>query len=610
MSAALIARFRHLGALWLFGAAALAVTTWVCFRLDLGFAATSFAFLLEVVLLSLLDSLISSLVFSIIAVICLDYFFVPPLYTLFILSSQDYWALATFVVASIVITTLVRRLRQAAETLREQARLLDLTHDTVFVRNSNDVITYWNRGAEELYGWTSEEAVGRVSHDLLRTKFPVPLEEVSRILSAAGRWDGELVHATRDGASVTVSSRWSLQKDERGHRIGTLEANNDITERKRAEEFLSRIQAAYLIEAQKLSGTGSLGWNVASGDIFWSDESYRIFRIDLATRPTIELVNQRVHPEDAIMVRDAIDRASVNLEELDIEHRLLMPDGEIRHVHVVAHPLSEEPHQFVGALMDITARVRAQETLQRVQADFAHAARVSILGEMAASIAHEVSQPLTAISTDASAALLWLDRAEPDVGEAKAHTAHIIAAAARTAEIIARVRGMAAHQTPETTLVSINSVIEDAMAFLRHELSANQVTVTLDLAQNLPDVRVDTTQLQQVVVNLAINAVQAMSKVDPALRQLTVRSSRARGAVKVTLDDTGPGLSADHLDRLFESFFTTKDGGMGMGLAICRSIIESHGGSVGAANRGQGGAQFAFTLPSARDPKGGDLASD
>jgi C4-dicarboxylate-specific signal transduction histidine kinase len=225
-----------------------------------------------------------------------------------------------------------------------------------------------------------------------------------------------------------------------------------------------------------------------------------------------------------------------------------------------------------------------------------------MLGEMTASIAHEVSQPLMAISTDASAIQLWLDRAEPDIGEAREHTAHIVSSAARASDIIARVRGMAARRTPEPTMVSIDSVIEDALAFLSRELRANEVVVTLDLAPNLPAVRVDVTLLQQVVVNLTINAIQAMSQTEPARREFVVRALREDGMVTVTLEDAGPGIAADYLPGLFESFFTTKDGGMGMGLAICRTIIESHGGRISASNRAEGGAQFAFTLPAAPAP--------
>jgi len=599
MAAALTARFRHLGALWLFGLVALSATTWACYKFHLGFEAASLALLIVIVLLSLLDSLISSLIFSLIAVVCLDYFFVAPLFTPFVYSAEDYWALATFVGASILITTLMRRLRRTAETQHQQASLLDLTHDTIIVRDSNDVITYWNRGAEELYGWEKEEALGRVTHDLLRTISPAPLEQILREHAAVGRWEGELVHTRKDGSKVTVASRWSLEKDERGRHLRTLESNTDITERRQAEDALKRTQAAYLAEAQRLSATGSFGWNVATGDIFWSPESYRIFGLDPTIRPNLELVMQRTHPEDAARAQRAIEGVTNHRHDLDVEHRLLMPDGEIRHVHVVAHPVPEERDQFAGALMDVTARVRAQETLQRVQADFAHAARVSVLGEMTASIAHEISQPLMAISTDASATLLWLDRAEPNVGEARAHTAHIVAAAARAGQVIARVRGMAARRAPQVTLVPINGVIEDAAAFLRHELRANDVTLTLDLAPVLPPVLADVIQLQQVVVNLAMNSIQAMSRTDPAKRQLIVRSSGEPTAVTVTLDDAGPGIDRDHLGRLFDSFYTTKEDGMGMGLAICRSIIESHNGAISASNRAEGGARFAFTLPAA-----------
>jgi len=224
-------------------------------------------------------------------------------------------------------------------------------------------------------------------------------------------------------------------------------------------------------------------------------------------------------------------------------------------------------------------------------------ARVSVLGEMTASIAHEVSQPLSAIRTDTEAGLIWLNRAEPNIGEVRASIVHIAESAARAADVIARVRGMAARRSPELTQVSINSVIEDAVAFLGHELRRNDVTVSLDLAQNIPSVLADVTQLQQVVVNLAMNAVQAMAQTDTGLRQLTVRSCRQDSLVIVMLDDTGPGIASENLHRVFESFFTTKEGGMGLGLRICKSIIESCGGRISAENFSNRGARITFSLP-------------
>jgi PAS domain S-box-containing protein len=226
--------------------------------------------LIIIVLLSLMDSFISSAIFSVIAVGCLDFFFTEPLFTFAVARLQDVVTLAAFIVTSLAITGLVRRVRRSGEARGEQARLLDLTRDSILVRDTKDVITYWNRGSEELYGWKKEEAIGKISHQLLQTIFPAPLEQIMEILVRAARWEGELLHTTRDGTKVLVISRWSLEQGDGGQALGTLEINNDITERRRAEDALRQTQETYLAEAQQLSHTGSFGWNVSSGEIFWS----------------------------------------------------------------------------------------------------------------------------------------------------------------------------------------------------------------------------------------------------------------------------------------------------------------------------------------------------
>lgn len=251
-------------------------------------------------------------------------------------------------------------------------------------------------------------------------------------------------------------------------------------------------------------------------------------------------------------------------------------------------------------VIDISERVRAQAMLRQVQADFAHAARVSMLGELTASIAHEVNQPLAAIATNASAGLRWLDRAEPDVTEVRALTQRIIADAQRAADIIARVRAMAGHRTPEPTPLGINGVVEEAMLFLAHELQAHGVALVFERGVDLPAVLADRTQLQQVIVNLAVNAVQAMETTPLAQRRLTVRTRAEGGAVRVDVEDAGPGIDPTQHARLFESFFTTKSNGMGMGLPICRSILENYGGAIAVRNLEGGSACFSFTLPAAR----------
>jgi PAS domain S-box-containing protein len=253
----------------------------------------------------------------------------------------------------------------------------------------------------------------------------------------------------------------------------------------------------------------------------------------------------------------------------------------------------------MNAFVDATDRVHAETMLRRVQAEFAHAARISVLGELTASIAHEVNQPLAAITTNGEAGLRRLGRADPDIAKIGELMKRMVADARRAADIIARVRNMAGRREHELTRLSLHQLIDEVLVFLGHEIQSRRVTVRLDRATAIPDVLADRTQLQQVVVNLAVNAMQAMVGSDP--RVLAIRTQRTdNDQVACSVEDSGPGIDAAHLDRLFESFFTTKDGGMGMGLPICRSIIEAHGGRIQADNgSAQGGARFSFTLPAA-----------
>jgi signal transduction histidine kinase len=249
-------------------------------------------------------------------------------------------------------------------------------------------------------------------------------------------------------------------------------------------------------------------------------------------------------------------------------------------------------------VIDISARKEAEAKLARVQAEFAHAARVSILGELTASIAHEVNQPLAAIATNAAAGLRWLSREEPELDEARALLGRISADAGRAAQVIDRVRAMAGGRTPQQAPVQLNDVVQEALVFLRHDIEAHGVRLSLALDPAAPPVLGDRTQLQQVAVNLIVNALQAMDETDPARRELTISTlSTPAGAVSVRVQDAGPGL-ADPA-RVFDSFFTTKPTGMGMGLTICRSILEAHGGGIAAVNGPAAGAVVTFHVPTA-----------
>jgi PAS domain S-box-containing protein len=598
------ARGWRLGTVWLLGCLALGITTAVCYRLGLTLSAPAFLFLIIVILLSLKASMVTALAFSVISVILLFLFFVKPRFSLEMADPQDLWRLAYFFVALLVVTGLVTRLRGLASGRREQAQLLNLTSDAIFVLDLDRTITYWNRGAEDLYGWKAEEAISKRIQDLLGTNFPVSRDESTQTLLRTGHWEGELTQTRRDGSPVIVASRWSLQRESDGRPSGVLEINTDITERKQAEEALSRSQAALLAEAQKLSATGSFGWNPLSGELTWTDESFRIFGFDPRTTPLVEDVLKRVHPDDLALVREVMERATKEKQDFDLEHRLLMPDGSVKHIHIVAHLMIDEPGtlQFVGAVMDVTAAKLAQERLQQAQADLAYVTRVTTLGEITASIAHGVNQPLAAITTDGQAALRFLDHSPPNLDEVRGCLRRMIGDGRRAGEVVQHIRALTKKSVPEPIRLGLNAVIRDGTFLLQRELTTQRVVFRPELARGLPDILGDRVQLQQVVINLVINAIQAMATVNDRPRELVIRSSQdGAGQVVVSVRDSGVGIDPANADRLFDAFFTTKPNGMGMGLSVCHTIIEAHGGRIWASGDSGPGATFLFSLPSIRE---------
>jgi signal transduction histidine kinase/CheY-like chemotaxis protein len=384
-----------------------------------------------------------------------------------------------------------------------------------------------------------------------------------------------------------------------------LREAEERTERKRAEEALRRNEA-YLAEAQRLSHTGSFGWHVSSGEIYWSEETFRIFELEPATKPTLEWVLQRVHPEDRALWKQTVDRASHGREDFAHEYRLLMPDASVKYLHVVAHALSDESGsiEFVGAVMDVTPAKRAeqrmlgaQEALRQTQATLAHVTRVTTLGEMAASIAHEVNQPLTAVVTNAGACLRWISGPSPDLEEARQALRRIIEDGHRAGEVIARIRTLVKKSPPQKDWLDINQAILEVVFLAGSEAKENRISLKTQLSNDLPPILGDRIQLQQVILNLIKNSVEAMSAVSDGPRELLVSSGKESKGVLVAVRDTGPGLDPKALAHLFDTFYTTKPEGLGMGLAISRSIIEAHGGRLSATPNEPHGAVFQFTLP-------------
>jgi signal transduction histidine kinase len=372
---------------------------------------------------------------------------------------------------------------------------------------------------------------------------------------------------------------------------------------RRGTESALRRSEAYLADAQRLSHTGSFGWRIASGNIVWSKETYRIFGVDETVKPTIDLILQCVHPDDRELVLHEINRAALGKPSYDYEHRLLMPNGAIKHLTVRTHRVKYESgeEELVGALMDVTATRETQKALDTARAELARVARVTALGQMSASIAHEVNQPLAAIATSASAGLRWLTREVPEIGEARACVNHIAEEANRASEIMRSIRDLARRADPEVVALDINAVIDETVALVKQEALNHRVTVQVQLAPELPLVRGDRIQLQQVIINLAINGIQAMVAGIDRARVLTIRTERRESdQVLVAVQDVGIGTEPEGLDRLFAAFYTTKPDGMGMGLSICRSIIEAHGGRVWASRNNGPGMTFQFTLSAYR----------
>jgi signal transduction histidine kinase len=397
--------------------------------------------------------------------------------------------------------------------------------------------------------------------------------------------DGEVVEYV--GTLVDVTEQ----------RLARMALERENAKRRRAEEELRRSEA-FLAEGQRISRTGSWAWNVTTGEVTWSAEHFRIFGFDPNTAtPSYTVGLDRIHSEDRAAVEDMLQKAVRDSSDFQCDFRIVTPDGATKYVHSLGR-VAANGAEFIGAVMDVTERRLAEEALRSALGDLERASRLSTMGQLTASIAHEINQPLAAIITYADACLLWLEADQPNLEEARQAATRIVRNGHRAGDIIKSIRALTRKSSPEMVSLDINDVIREVIVLMGAEFRRHGVRVETLLSSDLESVVGDRVQLQQVVLNLIMNGIEAMADLVHGQRRLQIRSANAESdSVLVAVQDSGHGLDPAQTGRLFEAFFTTKPQGMGIGLSICRSIIDAHGGRLWASPNLPNGAVFQFTLP-------------
>jgi PAS domain S-box-containing protein len=734
-------RLKAVAAQFLIGIAGLALITFVCFQAGFGLARTGFAYVILVALVSLLGSFSSSVVLSVLAAACLNYFFAPPLFELRVDTADDIVRIAAFLTTSLVVTALITTRKRAEEELADSrarfeaaqrmahvgwwerdfstghvslsdevcrifgvqpvdlpewhGRWLELIHpddrprvaeaaeaavrggprydveyrvvrpdgNARIVHSQGDVtwdeagkplrqfgvlqdITqlrqaekevleseerfrtlvqfsfdlYWESDAQHRY-IHQDFAEGLGEAEVPRAEIGKTRWEMPYLEPDAEGWrkhretldahlpfrDFEYARPAPDGGKRYVSASGLPVFDKSGRFTGYRGVGRDITERKRAEEALRRSEA-YLAEAQRLSHTGTLAFN-ATAPVYWSEESYRIWGLDpLQGLPNRENVLQRVHPDDRERVSVETEQALREKRGFTLDFRIVLPDETVKHIESTGRPLFSadgELLEMVATHVDVTERKRAEEEHERLralEADLAHMNRLSIMGELTASLAHEILHPIASARNNARAGMRFLDISPPNMAEVREALACIVRDADRGKDIVDRIRAHIKKAPPRHDRFDINEAIGEVIEMVRAPIEKNRVSVRTHLAAGSISVWGDHVQLQQVVLNLILNAIEAMGSVEQRTRILSIRTEqRGTAEILVAIHDSGPGIDPEHLQRAFEPFYTTKTSGLGMGLSICRSIIDAHGGQLWADANEPRGAVFQFTLPAAPD---------
>lgn len=539
-----------------------------------------------------------------------------------------YFSLAVSLLAIAATALLSNRNRSKRMTLAEQAQILELTNDTVIIRDAWDRILYWNDGAEKLYGWTRTEALGKRCDALLQCQFSSG--EMERAMEESGQWSGEFKRRRRDGAELTLSTRWIKRHDLNGRFIGVIETSTDLTTWKETDALRQRSESRYRTIFRSAGfATWESDWSPTRRMIAESGKTGQELREWLREHPALvreslreatirevneaavqmfaaesykDLVSKKLlgHflPDCEEAVAEGIYSLMQGSETIELERRFQTLAGKIIDivVRVSVLPEGELWSRVLVMAIDVTERNEIRARLEKTSAELAHAGRVSMLGQLAASIAHEVNQPLTAVITYGKSAKRWLNRDEPNIGEVKNCLDEVVASGTRAAQVIAHIKTLARKTEHVSAPFDISELILESISLVNREARSSNVSIQNLRGPELRSVTGDRVQIQQVVVNLLINGIHAMRDVEDRARVLEIGWKQPPDhGVELYVRDCGTGITGEPAS-IFEPFFTTKTDGMGMGLSICRSIVRAHNGNITAVNNRDHGATVSFTI--------------
>jgi len=471
------------------------------------------------------------------------------------------------------------------------------------IRWSEDLNIYWSDEVYKIFGFDPKNGTPSLQQFLSAVHFQdqasltATMKKLHEehcgcdVTNRIVRPDGEIRYVRCVGIPVVEEGVF------KGYRGTTM----DVTEQELLTQELRR-EKAYLTEAQSLTHAGSWACNFVTGQIFHlSDEALRIYGFDPSEGPVpFEHLYRATHPEDEPALREKFYGAVQASKDYDLEYRIFRPDGTVRFLRSVGHHNpSGEIGEYVGITMDVTERKHAEqgrERLRQIEADLAHINRINMMGELAAALAHEIKQPIAASITSANALLRWLAHDPPDLERARAAATRIEQDGNRAADVINRLRSFYKKGAPpEREIVDVKEIIQEMIVLVSDEAVRHSITILSEIDAETPNILADRVQLQQVFMNLMLNAIEAMKD---AGGQMTIKAGLNQDdQLLISISDTGVGLPLENTERIFDAFHTTKPQGTGMGLAITRSIMESHGGRIWATPNRGAGATFHFTLP-------------